>query len=197
MPQVELDENELALLPDMRRVYAAATVINKHTKARELLQEAVMLAAPEQAGPEARIRAEVAERESAITKKLDDFLEEQKKDREERLAADARSGLERRWLEGRQKATTAGYAGESLTNLEKFMEEQGIADHAVAISHFERLNPPPPPTITGGSHWNFFDQVGGANDDLGLKDFLESGGRNDDAFLARSIPAALKDVRGG
>ncbi len=197
MPQVELDENELALLPDMRRIYAVANAIGKHPQGRELLQQAVLLAAPDQAGPEARIRAEVVERESAITKKLDDFLEEQKKEREERAAADARSGLERRWLDGRQKASNAGYAGESLTNLEKFMEDQGIADHTVAISHFERLNPPPPPTITGGSHWNFFDQAGGNNDDLGLKDFLDSGGKNDEAFLGRAIPASLKDVRGG
>lgn len=197
MPQVELDENELALLPDMRRIYAVANAIGKHPKGRELLQEAVLLAAPEQAGPEARIRAEVAERESAITKRLDEFLDEQKKEREERAAAEARTNLERRWLDGRQKATNAGYAGESLQNLEKFMEEQGIADHAVAISHFERLNPPPPPSITGGSRWNFFDQAGTSNDDLGLKEFLESGGKNDEAFLARSIPAALKDVRGG
>jgi hypothetical protein len=196
--QVELDENELALLPEMRRIHAVATKIGQHPKGREMLQQAVLLADPDSAGPEARIRAEVIERESAITKKLDEFLEKQAKKEEEAEAKEARGSLERRWLDGRSKATTAGYSGESLTNLEKFMEERGIADHEVAISHFERLNPPPPPSITGGSRWNFFDQVT-ANDDLGLKAFLDNPGAPgaDEAFLARAVPAALKDVRGG
>lgn len=200
MPQVELDENEIASLPDMRRVYQVATLINNHPKGRELMQAAVLEAAPNYAGPEARIRAEVATRESALEKKIDEFLAAQAEEKQARAAEETRRNLEQRWSQGRQKAMVAGYTGDALKNLEEFMEKNEVADHEIAISHFERLNPPPPPSVTGGARWNFFDQIDAANNgnnDLGLKALLESGGHGDEAFLARAVPAALADVRGG
>ena len=193
MPTVELSEEELAALPDMRRVFQVASQLSKNEKARALMQEAVLIGAPDHAGPEARIRAELAEREVARDQKVDDFIDEIRKEREERKNSENEQRLRAMWEEGKGKAINAGYTGEALQNLEKFMEEKGIADHEVAISHFERLHPPPPPAATGGSHWNFFDQDK-TDQGIDLKPLLDG---NDDAFLANALPAALREARGG
>jgi hypothetical protein len=177
----------------MRRLYQVAGRLNQHAEAREMLQKAVLIGAPEFAGPEARIRAEVEQQKSSLEKKFDDFVAEQHAERAKREADEAEGRLKSRWTDSRTKAVTAGYSGESLTNLEKFMEERGIADHEVAISHFERLHPPPPPEPTGGSHWNFFDQK---KTDTGV-DLEPLYAGNDEQFLANMIPVALKEARGG
>ncbi len=158
-----------------------------------MLQQAVALAAPDQAGPEIRIRAEMTEKLSGIEKMLADDRAERAAEKAEREAAEARSKLEGRWVESRTKARDAGYTEEGLQQLEEFMEKNGVADHSLAIPAFERLHPPPEPVVSGGSRWNFFDQAT-PNGDAVLKNFMDSG--NDEAFLAATLPQALKDVRG-
>lgn len=187
MAKIEIDENEYA---DLKRVAEVAKVIGANPKAREMLQQAVALAAPEQAGPEIRIRQEVTERIGGLEKTLTDFISEQKKDREEREAASKQRELEERWLQSRSKAREAGYTAEGLEKLEEFMEKNGVADHSLAIPAFEKLNPPPEPVMTGSSGWNFFDQ---AKDNLSIEALMKG---DTDAFLAQAIPDALKDARG-
>lgn len=190
MPMREIDENEYA---ELRRVADVANVIGKHPKARELLQEAVEIAAPDQAGPEIRIRREVTEKLSGIEKMLADDRAERAKEREDRAAEDAKKALEGRWLASRGKARDSGYTDEGLTKLEEFMEKNGVADHELAIPAFERLNPPPEPVTTGGTRFNWFDrpQDGVSKDAM---DALMRG--EDESFLREAIPAALKEVRG-
>ena len=185
----EIDELEYA---ELKRVEQVAKLIGGNQKAREMLQQAVALAAPDQAGPEIRIRQEVTEKVSGIEKKLDDWMAEQAKDREERQAAEARRDLENRWSASRAKARDAGYTEEGLTELESFMEKNGVADHELAIPAFERLHPPPEPVVSGGSRWNFFDQAANANDEA-MKALMSG---NDEQFLGTQIPLALKEVRG-
>lgn len=192
MPTIELDEAEIAALPEMRRFHAVANLIAKHPKGRELLQEAVLVAAPEHAGPEARMRAEAEAREAERDRQFNERIAQLDKEKADRETAAQQQQLQREWAAGREKAKTAGYAGDSLENLEKFMQDRHIFDHEVAISHFERLNPPPPPTVTGGSRWNWFDTKTVESPDL--KPLLEQ--RYDD-FLAQAIPAALRDARAG
>jgi hypothetical protein len=188
----EIDELEYA---ELKRVEQVAKLIGGNPKAREMLQQAVALAAPEQAGPEIRIRQEVTEKLSGIEKMLADDRAERAKEKEERDASDQRHALETRWSQSRAKARDAGYTDEGLTELEAFMEKNGVADHELAIPAFERLHPPPEPVVSGGSRWNFFDQQA-VNGDAVLKSFMDSGGQNDEAFLGAMIPAALKEVRG-
>lgn len=188
MAKIEIDENEYA---ELKRVAGVAELIGKNPEARVKLQEAVGIAAPDQAGPEIRIRKEVTERLSGIEKKFDEFMSAQAKDREDREADAAKRDLERRWLDGRGVARNAGYTDDGLEKLEAYMEKEGIASHKIAMAAFERENPPPEPIATGNSRWNFFDQRDQGN--LGL-DKLMAG--DDEAFLAEMIPAALKDVRG-
>lgn len=190
MAKIEVDENEYA---ELRRVGEVAQLIGKDPKARALLQEAVALAAPDQAGPETRIRREVNERLGAFEQKFDEFLAGAKKDKEDREAADQTKALEQRWLTQRAAARDAGYTDDGLQKLEEFMEKNGIADHSIAIPAFEKLNPPPEPVATGSSHWNFFDQREQGVGEGAFKALMEG---NDEAFLAATIPNALKEVRG-
>lgn len=189
MARIEIDETEYA---ELQRVANVAKLIGGHEQARVMLQQAVALAAPDQAGPEIRIRKETSERIGGIEKKLDDWMAAQATDREEQKAAETRRALEGRWAESRGKARAAGYTDEGMTELEAFMEKNGVADHELAIPAFERLHPPPEPVVSGGSRWDFFGAPteGG---DVSL-DALMKG--NDEAFLSQAIPAALKDVRG-
>lgn len=191
MPTIEVSEEEMAAWPEMKHVYGVAKRIAAEPTARELMQEAVLRAAPDAAGPEARIRQENKERESKLERKFDEFLASQNEEKRMREAAEAKRNLESEWLNGRSSARKAGYDGESLQNLEKFMEERNIADHDVAIAYFERLNPPPPPTMSSGSRWNLFEP---AKDGPDMKLLFDG---NDEGFLDQAIPAALKAARGG
>lgn len=191
MAMREIDENEYA---ELRRVADVASVIGKNEKARLMLQEAVAIAAPDQAGPEIRIRKEVSERTSGMEAKLDAFLEEQRKERETAAAESARQKMEGQWLAGRRKIREAGYTDEGVAKLEEWMEKRNVADHEIAVAAYERENPPPEPVVTGGSRWNFFDSVGGNSGDAALDQFMKTG--NDDQFLSTMIPEALKEARG-
>ena len=187
MANVEIDETELAAL---RRYAAVADKMAKHPEARKLVQQAALLADPESVGPEPRIRAEVSEEMKAIRDELKADREARLKEAEERKAQENTRALEQRWLSGRSKAREVGYTDEGLEKLEKWMEERGVADHAIAMPAFERENPPPEPVITGGQKWNFFEQQ---KDDLTLKPLFDG---DEDGFLGPAIGSALKDVRG-
>ena len=191
MAKVEIDENDLA---EYQRVYNTAVAIGKHEKARHLLQEAVALANPDAVGPEHRIRTELAEFKSEIGKQLSDFLEAQKKGADDKEAADSKARFESQWLAGRKIARDAGYTDEGLDKLEAFMEANGVGSHKVAIPAFERENPPPDPvTPTGGKAWNFFDRSA-IDGDAALKALMAG---DEDTFLNMTLPAALKEGRGG
>ena len=105
MAKIEVDENEYA---ELTRVANVAKLIGGNPQAREMLQNAVAIVAPDQAGPEIRIRKEVTEKVSGIEKKLDDWMAAQATEREERQAEDARRALENRWSESRGIANLPG-----------------------------------------------------------------------------------------
>jgi hypothetical protein len=191
MAKIEIDENEYA---ELKRVADVAQMIGKNPEARQRLQEAVAIAAPDQAGPEIRIRKEVTERIGGIESKLDEFLAAQKQEREERAADAAKARLENQWSETRRKARDAGYTDEGLEKLEAFMEENGIANHELAIPAFEKLNPPPEPVVTGGSRWNFFEPPADGSD-AAMKALMESGG-NDESALTALINSGIGHARG-
>lgn len=190
MAKIEIDENEYA---EMKRVADVARLIGQNPTAREKLQEAVALAAPDQAGPEIRIRKEVNDRVGGIEQKLDAWLAAQNTEKEERATERARRTMENQWTGGRKLARDSGYTEDGLKALEDFMEKEGVASHKIAMAAYERENPPPEPVSTGGSRWDFFGAPSGDAADINL-DALMKG--NDEAFLQQAIPAALKDVRG-
>jgi hypothetical protein len=191
MAKIEIEESELA---NLQRVNSVAALIGKNPKARALLQEAVAIAAPDEAGSEHAIRREFSEQFSGVTKKIDDFIEAQNKEREERKADEARRELEGRWARGRAELREAGYNDEGIASVEKLMEQEGVPSHKAAAALHEKLHPPPEPVVAGGSRWNWFDRNAEAENDTAYNALMNG---DDEGWLARSIPAALKEVRGG
>ncbi len=184
----EIDETELA---NLRRVAAVADKISKHPEARGLLQKAISVAVPDEAGPEIRMRAELDEfKTSLLTELKTDREAREKKDAEETTARQ-QGDNQKRWNSGREYARNSGYLDDGLTKLEEYMEREGIFNHKHAIAAFERENPPAPPPITGGSGFNWFQQADQAND-TALKALYE--GRDED-FLGSMIPQAIAESR--
>jgi hypothetical protein len=189
--KVEIEESELA---NLKRVNDAAVAIGKIPSARAKLQAALAEALPDQAGPEHHLRSEFTEAIGGVSKKIDEFLEGQKQERSEREADAAKRALENRWLEGRAKLRADGVTQEGVEAVEKLMEDEGIPSHEAARLLYERRNPPPEPAVTGGSRWNFFDRSAEAANDTAFKALMDG---DDETWLAHSIPAALKEARGG
>lgn len=197
-----IDESTLAALPEAarQRIYNALRVSDAVAKleakpeAKDQMQRLVAEHLPDLAGPEARARVLLHERDSRIESKLDEFLAGQAKEKEERQADDAKRRLEQDWLRGRSKLRERGYLDDGVAGIEKLMEERGIADHEAAAALFDKLHPPPEPAMTGGSRWNFFDRQESEADQAAF-DALMKG--DEDSWLAHSIPKALKEARGG
>jgi len=185
----EIDELEYEQL---KRYGVLAERLNKHPQARSMLQNAIALAMPDEAGPEIRIRQELDERFAKIEERLNAEAEARAKEREEALAKSNKQKLEKQWRDGREFARNAGYTDEGLEKLEEFMEREGIANHKHAIAAFERENPPPPQVMTGGQRFGWFDQNDKAND-AALKALWEG---DEETFLSHAIQAALAEVRG-
>jgi hypothetical protein len=167
--------------------------IGKNAKARALLQEAVAEAAPDEAGPEHRIRTEFSEALTSIREDLAKDREERAKEKQEREADVAKRALETKWHAGKKLLRDAGYTEEGIDAVEQLMEQRGIADHEAARALHEKLNPPAEPAVTGGSRWNFFDRAAEAANDKSFQALMNG---DDETFLATAIPAALKEARG-
>jgi|SRR5215831_10494138 len=188
MATVEVDETELATY---KQVFTAVRQGLANPKTRGKLLEVQAELTPEAALPEVTLGKALGEFKSEILGELAKFREESAKDKEERRADEQRQRLTRQWEDGRATARTQGYTAEGLEQLEKFMEEEGIAKHANAIPAFERLNPPAQPVETGGSRWDFFGAKETQPPDI--KALLEG---NEDAFLGPAITSTLQQIRG-
>ena len=187
MPMVEVDETELK---NYQAVFQAVRQGLANPKTRGKLLEVQAELTPEAAVPEVAFGRQLADFRTEIVGELQKFREESAKEKEERESRESRERLEKRWNEGRVAARGQGYTAEGLEQLEKFMEEEGIANHVHAIPAFERVNPPPKPVETGGSRWDFFGAKETQPPDL--KALLEG---NDEAFLGPAIADTLTQIR--
>lgn len=184
----EIDETQLA---NYRRLESLADAISKNPKARALLQEAAAIAVPEQVGPEIHLRREFNEGLTAIREELKAEREAREKVERERSERDTTSQLEARWMKGRATARESGYTNEGLEKLEKWMEDNNVADHRIAIPAFERENPPPTPIANGNSgRWDFFSAKDQEQPDI--KALFDG---DEDKFMGTAIQSALADVR--
>lgn len=199
MPAYELDENEYAAFQRYQQS-GMGTVLDKvakHPEARTLAQRAILLAAPEQAGPEIRVRQEAEGQIAEVKKTIDEFIAEQRKDRDERAAAENTAALQSRWNAGIAKLRASGYGEEGIEAIGKLMEDRGIADHEAAAALYERMNPPPAPIMSSGTGFDFFGGLGEDGAGEALKMLIDSRGEADDAFLGRMVPIAINEARGG
>lgn len=187
MSQVEIDEAELTGLKNV------AALFNKtlNGKGREKLLRALKEGSPELPIPELDAKDPILEEMRKVTSSVDDLkkqIEDEKTKREEEknLAA-----LQTKWNDGRAKVARQGYSGDSLTALEKFMEDNGVADHVIAAAAFEKLNPTPKPVDSTSGKFDFFTQRADDSDKLSKK--LWS---NDPTYLDDAISQTLRDLRG-
>lgn len=186
----EIDETQLA---QYQRMAALIDKASKNDKARALLQDAMAEVAPEEVGPEVRMRREMQSELSGIKSAMTEFLEAQKKRDEDAAAESAKAKLQRQWDEGRGWARNAGYTDEGLEKLEKFMEDEGIASHRYAAAAFDKANPPAAAPITGQHNFGWKDQPADSANAAAVKALWEG---DENTFLDTMIPQALAEVRG-
>lgn len=191
MALAEIDEAELASLRGV------AAIFNKTlgSKEREKLLRAVKGANPDLPIPELDARAPVDAEISGVKDEMKAFREEIAKDRADRKAESDRAQLTTQWNAGRSKARKLGYSGESLDELEKFMEEKGVADHEVAAAAFEKMHPKAQPVSNPTNKFNIFGQPNA--DDTISKSIVDmrDGKIDGDQQLDFSINEVLREMR--
>lgn len=190
MANVEIDENELM---NYRQIAGAMQKMLAHPQTRRKILEAQKTINPNAVIPEidaaapinAALQA-VNEEVKSVRKLTEDMLASAEKDKTMRV-------LEAKWETGRSAARRAGYTAEGIEALEKFMEDNGVAEHVIAMPAFERLNPPASSVKPSGSHFEMLqNSLATGEDDTKL--LLEG---NDRQFLNKRISQALSDVRSG
>lgn len=185
---VEIDEGELAA---KNRVVGFVNTALANPKTRARVLEIQKELDPSFTAPELETRSYVDSAIGEIKGMIGSFIEETKKDRETREAAEQRAALEARWNVGRAAARERGYSAEGTEKLEEYMQQHGLIDHGIAMAAFERENPLPQPIATGDNRWGFFDAQTQESPDL--KPLFEG---NEDQFLSNQIRSTLAEVRG-
>lgn len=194
MPMVEIDETELQ---SFRTLTGQVQKIMANPAARRKLLEAQKESDPSVVIPELDAAQPVMAELKKLSDSFDAFKAETAKEKTEREEKDRLAVLGTRWDEGRKYARAqAGYTDEGLTQLEKFMETHGVADHKIAIPAFERENPPPEPVQPSGagSAFNIFGDK--RPEDSAITQLLE-GKIGENQFLDKAVGETLRDLRGG
>lgn len=193
MATVEIDETEVV---NSRQLASAVQKMLSNPESRKRLLEAQKIVNPNAVIPEIDSAKPFNDAIGLVTKKITD-LETTIKEAKEKAEDDKRlNALSRQWETGRTKVRESGYTAEGIEELEKFMEEKGIADHEIAMPAFERIHPPEKPVATGSNGFDVFQSLTPQTDDSKL--LLEGSNQDQDfrQFLNKAIPAALKEARG-
>ncbi len=188
----EIEESELLA---KERVVGVYNRMLANPKSRELLERAYKTVEPNASSPITDAKDEVMsevikEREARIA--LEARLD---KEKEERDAEKARSSFASEWDRQKSRLRSQGYTDEGIASVEKLCEERGIADLEAGAALHDRLHPPAEPvTPNGFGHWNLFEPASRDGEDF--KKLLDSKGE-DDMALRKMVDGALTDMRGG
>lgn len=175
MATVEIDEAELRRYQHLG--HTLSTIL-KNPKAKRLVQQAHKMVDANAVTPELDQEAVIAEPIGAVEKKLDTFIEETRKDREDRDKNERLNALKTQHADGISKLRRDGWTEEGIKGVEKLMEDKGLLDPMDAAAIFEKANPPQlPATPSGSGAWNFAEGV--TDDQADLKKLLDSKGGND------------------
>ncbi len=201
MPGIEVDESELQALrsqvqhlANYKQVFDA---LQSNPEARTLFHAGVKKISPKANIPEFDQRVMVAgvtkameEKLAAATKKLDDFVEGQKKEKVE-------GDLTKRITDGRELLRSRGYQKEAIEKIEKVMQEEGIASYAAAAAYYAERNPQPSMAMPGAQTPIDFinDPTESAEEDRkllfkGTKDTVGN------AYVKTMVPKILAEIRG-
>lgn len=201
MANIEVDEADLQNLRAQvghlgayKKVFDA---LKTNPDAERLFHAAIKTVSPKTAIPSfdqhAMVHAvlkKVEEQLGATTKKFDEHIEKQTKERVE-------NDLNSRVSQGREYLRSRGYQKDAIEKVEKIMQERGIADYEAADSLFMRLNPPNEMAMPGAqSPIDFLNDP--QEDAEAERKLLFSGakGREGDKFVKLQVPKILAEIRG-
>ena len=179
----EVEESELQQLYNIAGLYQSSL---KNPRTRQATLRIVKELHPNASIPELDaadpIREEVAE--------LRERMEQQERDRQ---ARELQAEFAKKWQEGQRLVRDKGYTAEGLEQVEKFMQDNAIADHRIALPAFEALNPTAQPiNPSGRSAWDF-GAPGAAGEDK-LLDSLVKGEIKPRQFVRGAAIQALQDL---
>ncbi|MBU6232194.1 hypothetical protein KGP36_06125 [Patescibacteria group bacterium] len=183
---VEVEDQELNVLKSYK---LAADKITGNPKMRMKYLQLLKEAFPNEAIPEIDAAEPVYDRISGLEKKFDEYIEFQKKEREEALNKRTVEELETRLSEGRRSLSRSGYTEEGIKAVEALMEKKGITDHEAGAALYEKTNPPETPvepSTAGG--FNFLQP----DDSDEMTKLLF---KDPDQFINKMIPKTLKELR--
>jgi len=190
MARVEIDETELR-----RHHQLAKTVstIMSHPKAKLLVQEAHKMVDANARTPELDQVQVVSEPLTAMNQKIDTFIAETKKERQERETNERINALKVQHSTGIAQLRRDGYTDEGIAAIETLMQEKGLLDPIDAAAIYEKAHPPQAPaTPSGSGAWNFAEGI--TDDQADIKKLLDTKGGNDLVVenMARNV---LNEVR--
>ena len=155
MSLVEIEDTELA---SYKQVTNVMQQMLNNPKTRRQILEAQKTLNPNMVIPELDAAEPLREEFAKLNSRLDEFATSQAADKAEREKEKRMSELQSRWDRGRAGLRSSGYTDEGLTEVEKFMEEKGIADHEIGAAAFEKLHPAHEPIkATGGNRFDIFE----------------------------------------
>ena len=202
MASIEVDETELqnlraqvGHLSNYEKVFKA---ISGNADSKTLLHAAIKKVSPNTPIPEFDTRAamhgvskQLQETVGNATKKIDDFLEGQKK-------REVENDLTTRVTSGRDFLRRNGMQKEGIEAVEKLMQEEGIASYAAALNHFRVINPPEEMSVPGMQRGIDLVSTGSPISDEEERKLLFAGSNATagDKFVRTMIPKILAEVRG-
>lgn len=188
---MEIDEIQYKALMQHQKFLTDAL---GNPKSRALLLKAQKELNPNTPIPELDAKDAVMEEVTGVRSALEELKKQMAEESAKRAEAEASGKLAAQWSAGRQKANKAGYEGEALESLEKFMEEKGIADHDIAIPAFEKFHPErAQPVASSANHFDFFNRSK-ANDDKLYKQLWDG---DIEGFTDAAVTDTLKQMREG
>lgn len=209
MAKVEIEEADLL---NMRHVAGVVEQVMAVPEARSQFLRLAKTANPKLSIPEVDAATPVLAEMKAQGSKMDEFIEEQKQyaaaqqtKMDEFLAAQAEDrrkaeedkkiqAFQTTWDQQAAKLRRDGWRQSGIEQVQKFAEDNGIANLEIAADAFERRNPQPGP-VESRPGWNMFN-TGPQPEDTFVPDQMKAQG-NDDSRLDREIQATLAEIRAG
>lgn len=190
MALVEIDETELV---NYRNITGAVQKMLANPQTRSKLLEAQKIINPNAVIPEIDSAKPVLEALDKVTGELNTLKKQREDDILEAKQSKALESMRTKWESGRIFARKSGYTEDGIQALETFMEENGVADHKIAMPAFERLHPQQESIdATGVGKFDIFSGVKDSDDDVKM---LMDG--NEQNFLNKRIRDTLSAVRTG
>lgn len=167
-----------------------------HPEARKKVLEAHKAIDPNVVIPEIDAKKPVEDALTAVTKQMNDFMAEQRAERQKEKDEANRNAFVSRFEGGRNSLRDQGVTDEGLKAVEDLMAKAGIVDHEIGWAAFSKLNPEPepaPPAPNFGFGGVLTDAAGKSPDEF-IKAMHASRG-TDSAALDKRIHEVLQDVR--